>query len=117
MKNILASRRKKFPRKLPNCGSVFLSNPKMYDVVGPPGFAIEQAGLKGLREGNAQISPLHANFIVNLGGAKSRDVLFLIARARNDVFKRTGFKMDCEVRYVTKDGDIMQAHEYTDKAI
>lgn len=113
MHEILASRRKKFPRKLPNCGSVFLSNPKMYDVIGPPGFAIEKVGLKGKRRGNAQISELHANFIVNLGGAKSVDVLYLINLAREEVKKQTGFSMDCEVRYVSPEGQLMQAHEYT----
>lgn len=56
---ILVERRKKFPRKYPNCGSVFLSNPKMYPIVGPPGKAIEDAGLKGKQRGKAQISPLH----------------------------------------------------------
>jgi UDP-N-acetylmuramate dehydrogenase len=114
MRKILSSRRKKFPRKLPNCGSVFLSNPAMYDVVGPPGFAIEKAGLKGIRKGNAQLSPLHANFIVNLGGASSEDVLYLIALARNTVKEQTGFSMDCEVRYIRPNGEMMQAHTYTD---
>jgi UDP-N-acetylmuramate dehydrogenase len=115
MRKILASRRKKFPRKLPNCGSVFLSDPKMYDVIGPPGFAIEKVGLKGTQQGMAQISPLHANFIVNLGGASSDDVLFLIALARSEVFKNTQFLMDCEARYVSPNGDIIQAHVKADK--
>tara|TARA_R110001583_G_scaffold107231_1_gene255790 strand:- start:3087 stop:4064 length:978 start_codon:yes stop_codon:yes gene_type:complete len=115
MRKILSSRRKKFPRKLPNCGSVFLSNPKMYDIIGPPGFAIEKVGLKGVRSGAAQISELHANFIVNLGGAKSEDVIYLIALARKAVYKETGFKMDCEVRYVAEDGIISQAHVIADK--
>ncbi|MDP5029949.1 UDP-N-acetylmuramate dehydrogenase [Paraglaciecola sp.] len=114
MRSILSSRRKKFPRKLPNCGSVFLSNPSMYDVVGPPGFAIEKAGLKGTKKGQAQISPLHANFIVNLGGASSEDIIYLIALARNTVFAQTGFKMDCEVRYVAPSGAVNQAHTIAD---
>lgn len=117
MRGILSSRRKKFPRKLPNCGSVFLSDPQMYDVVGPPGYAIEKAGLKGRRRGNAQLSPLHANFIVNLGGASSKDVLYLIALARNTVKAQTGFNMDCEVRYILPSGEIMQAHLFTDNMV
>jgi UDP-N-acetylmuramate dehydrogenase len=117
MRSILASRRKKFPRKLPNCGSVFLSNPSMYDIVGPPGLAIERAGLKGVRRGNAQISPLHANFIVNLGGASSADILYLIALARTTVYKQTGFLMDCEARYIDKNGDVAQAHVAADKLV
>lgn len=115
MRGILSSRRKKFPRKLPNCGSVFLSNPSMYDVIGPPGFAIEKAGLKGTKKGNAQISPLHANFIVNLGGASSSDIIYLIALARSTVFKQTGFLMDCEVRYVASNGVVSQAHVIADE--
>jgi UDP-N-acetylmuramate dehydrogenase len=110
MRKILTSRRKKFPRKQPNCGSVFISNPKMYDLIGPPGFAIEQVGLKGLRKGDAQISPLHANFIVNLGGASSTDILYLISLARKKVYENTNFLMDCEARYVYQSGEICQAH-------
>jgi UDP-N-acetylmuramate dehydrogenase len=109
--DIMASRRRKFPLKLPNCGSVFLSDPAMYATVGPPGHAIEQAGLKGLRAGQAQISPLHANFIVNLGGATARDILTLIGTARSTVFDRTGFWLNCEVRHVGPDGTLRPAHE------
>src|SRR5690606_33120726 len=58
---ILRSRRAKFPQKQPNCGSVFVSNPAMYADYGPPGKVIEACGLKGVVQGHAQISPLHAN--------------------------------------------------------
>jgi len=115
IKAILESRRKKFPRKLPNCGSVFLSDPAMYDQIGPPGFAIEKVGLKGLSKGHAQLSPIHANFIVNNGGAKSADVLYLIALARSKVFEDTKFIMDCEARYISPDGEIVQAHKIADE--
>ncbi|WP_312682860.1 UDP-N-acetylmuramate dehydrogenase [Stenotrophomonas chelatiphaga] len=111
MLRIMRDRRNKFPQKLPNCGSTFLSNPRMYEHVGPPGRAIEEAGLKGLTRGGAQISPLHANFIVNNGGATSADVLWLIANIRNRVFARTGYKMDCEVRHLSADGLLRPAHE------
>lgn len=107
---IMQSRRAKFPKNLPNCGSVFLSDPAMYATVGPPGRAIELAGLKGQRRGNAQISPLHANFIVNLGGARSADVLRLVHLARTNVHRRTGFWMDCEVRHVAPTGSVRPAH-------
>ena len=50
---------------------------------------------------------------MNLGGAKSVDVLYLINLAREEVKKQTGFSMDCEVRYVSPEGQLMQAHEYT----
>lgn len=108
---ILTDRNRKFPRKLPNCGSVFLSNPAMYDSVGPPGRAIEEAGLKGFRCGGAEISRQHANFIVNTGTASSNDVLALIALARRKVAERTGYLMDCEVRYLDPDDTFRMAHE------
>lgn len=114
MLDILAARRRKFPKNLPNCGSTFLSNPAMYAVVGAPGRAIEEAGLKGLAIGGAQISPLHANFIVNRGGATSDEVLALIAHIRGTVFARTGYRMDCEARFVTAEGEERPAHEFTD---
>lgn len=109
--DILAERRRKFPKALPNCGSVFLSDPAMYARIGPPGQAIEALGLKGLRCGGAEISPLHANFIVNRGGARSADVLALIATMRRAVLVATGYAMDCEVRHVASDGHIRPAHE------
>lgn len=113
--SILVERRKKFPRKYPNCGSVFLSNPAMYPIVGPPGKAIEDVGLKGVRKGNAQISPLHGNFIINLGDASSNDVLYLINQCRKTVERETSFVMDTEVRFLPEDAFLRPAHEITDK--
>jgi UDP-N-acetylmuramate dehydrogenase len=114
---ILSDRRRKFPKNLPNCGSVFLSNPDMYSIVGPPGAAIERAGLKGTRLGGAEISSLHANFIVNLGQAASSDVLGLVHLARTRVHDETGFWMDCEVRHVAPNGSIRPAHEAAAEAV
>lgn len=111
MIEIMSSRRKKFPLRLPNCGSVFLSNPMMYDTVGPPGRAIEEVGLRGHRIGDAQIAPGHGNFIVNVGQASSADVLALIRLIRQRVYDRTAFWMECEVRYVSPDGLVVPAHE------
>jgi UDP-N-acetylmuramate dehydrogenase len=82
----------------------------MYEVVGPPGKAIEESRLRGLRMGDAQIAPCHGNFIVNLGRASSRDVLALIRMIRQTVYDRTQYWMDCEVRYVTPEGAVIQAH-------
>lgn len=108
---ILASRRAKFPKVRANCGSVFVSDPKLYDLIGPPGLAIEKAGLKGLRSGDAQISPEHANFIVNNGAARSADVLKLIHSARDKVEALSGVAMDAEVRHVSPIGVMRPAHE------
>jgi UDP-N-acetylmuramate dehydrogenase len=107
----LRERRRKFPRKQPNCGSVFLSTSEMHASVGPPGKVIEDAGLKGTRIGKAEVSHQHANFIVNLGGATSVDVLNLIAHIRKVVHERIGFDLCCEVRYVCPTGDIIPAHQ------
>jgi len=112
MLDIMASRRKKFPLRLPNCGSVFLSDPAMYSIVGPPGKAIQETGLRGVRMGDAQIAPEHANFIVNLGRASSADVLSLIHLIRERVHARTDFWLRCEVRYLSPmSGEIVPAHE------
>lgn len=111
MLSILRDRRRKFPQKLPNCGSVFVSNPAMYADYGPPGAVIERCGLKGFARNQAQISPMHANFIVNNGGASANDVLYLIYLIRETVRKETGYLMPAEVRYVTPSGEIIPAHE------
>ena len=110
----LRTRRQKFPRKLPNCGSVFLSTSRMHATVGPPGKIIEDAGLKGTRIGQAEVSSQHANFIVNLGGASSKDVLALIRHIRQTIRRQIGFELDCEVRYVSPTGNIMPAHLQAD---
>jgi len=107
----LRERRRKFPRKVPNCGSVFLSTGAMHATVGPPGKIIEEAGLKGFRVGNAEVSRQHANFIVNRGGASAREVLDVIAHVRRTVQQRIGFELCCEVRHVSTAGEIRPAHQ------
>lgn len=110
MREILASRRNKFPSKLPNCGSVFVSNPAMYEQYGPPGKVIEESGLKGLKKGGAEISRMHANFIVNNNSATASDILFLIHKARVTVAETTGYKMDSEAIYINSNGEMTPAH-------
>jgi UDP-N-acetylmuramate dehydrogenase len=70
----------------------------------PPGDSagrlIDAAGLKGMRIGGAQISPKHANFIVNLGGASADDVLALMAEMRKRVFERFGIELEPEIRVI-----------------
>lgn len=108
MLEILRARSKKFPRKFPNCGSVFISNPAMYEKYGPPGEVIEECGLKGISKGGAQVSPNHANFIVNNGEASSDDILYLINLIRNEVYKRTGYLMKVEAKYISNNGAIQE---------
>jgi len=102
----LQSRRIKFPLKLPNCGSVFVSNPIMYEKLGPPGAIIESLNFKGMRIGDAQVSPEHANFIVNLGEATTQDILDLINKIYSSVYKEYNYKLKSEVRYVKPTGEI-----------
>ena len=114
MVEIMASRRRRFPRALPNCGSVFVSDPTLYATFGPPGSAIEITGLKGAREGDAMVSPQHANFIVNLGDASSANILALIQRVRDTVASRTGHLMRCEVRFMSSSGEVREVHDWLD---
>jgi len=106
---ILSERRLKFPRKQPNCGSVFKSNPSMYADFGSPGEIIERLGYKGMIIGGAMVSEQHANFIVNMGWATAQDVLTLVAKIINGVEKNTGYRMETEVRFVRNDGIITTA--------
>jgi len=64
------------------------------------GRLIEAAGLKGMRIGNAQISSLHANFFINLGGASALDVLTLIKLAKKNVFEKFGVELELEIELV-----------------
>ena len=112
MLSILADRGRKFPRKLPNCGSVFKSDPAMYSEIGPPGAAIERIGLKGYSIGAAQVSPSHANFIVNNGGASAKEVLALIHLVSTTVEKEMGYKMMPEVIYVSSNGVMHEIDKY-----
>lgn len=114
-RSILRFRREKFPKVRANCGSVFVSDPKLYDLIGPPGMAIERAGLKGKAIGGAQLSPDHANFIVNNGGARAADVLALLRIARDRVADLSGIRMDAEVRHLAPDGTLCPAHEVADR--
>ena len=88
-------RRSTQPLTLPNSGSVFVNPPGDF-----AGRLIEQAGLKGLVKGGAQISEKHANFIVNLGGARAAEVVELIATARRTVLGKTGVALVPEVKLV-----------------
>lgn len=104
MLDTLRERREKFPLNLPNCGSVFSNDSRLYESYGPPGMVIEQTGLKGLRVGDAEVSTRHANFIVNHGRASSANVFTLIEQVRRKVLERTGFLLRCEVCYASPDG-------------
>jgi len=91
-------RKTKQPWDLPSAGSVF-KNP----VQGPAGRFVEEAGLKGSRIGDAQVSEQHANFIVNRGKARARDILTLVEMIREKVFKEKGVWLETEIQVVGED--------------
>lgn len=78
-----------------NVGSIFKNPAGRYAAQ-----LIEQAGLKGTKRGNAQISPKHANFIVNCGGASSEDVKGLIFEIQDAVYKKFGVRLEPEIKIV-----------------
>lgn len=94
---LLKRRRERQPLRWPSAGCVF-KNPGGPFTVGQ---LIERAGLKGLRWGGAMISPIHANFIVNGGGATAMDILQLIDIAREKVYKEFRVELQLELAVVS----------------
>ena len=94
-KTYLQYRKKTQPLTLPNAGSIFKNPPN-----GSAGKLIEEAGLKGAQIGDAQVSPKHANFIVNVGKARATDVIRLIQKVRRTVLKNTGVTLQLELKVV-----------------
>jgi UDP-N-acetylmuramate dehydrogenase len=90
-----AQRRRTQPLDRPTFGSTFTNPPGDY-----AGRLIEAVGLKGHRVGNATWSDVHANFVVNLGGATARDVITLVKLARSRVQETFGIRLETEVRIV-----------------
>lgn len=88
-------RREKQPLNYPSAGSTF-KRPEGHFA----GALIEQAGLKGKRIGGAEVSELHAGFVINVGGATCRDVLDLIAYIQNEVYSQTGIHLETEVKFI-----------------
>ncbi len=96
------------PFNQPCCGSVF-RNPggaSWHREGGPrtAGQLIEAAGLKGFRVGGAEISPKHANYFVNTGGATAADIRVLIAHAQATVHEQFGATLETEVKLIRPDG-------------
>jgi UDP-N-acetylmuramate dehydrogenase len=91
----LGYRKRTQPLSQPNFGSVFQNPPGDH-----AGRLIEQVGLKGQIIGRAQISSLHGNWIVNLGGATARDVVALIELAQRRVREATGIELQPEVKRI-----------------
>jgi len=95
MKQMLERRKATQPLGLPSCGSV-LRNPEGDHAAR----LIEAAGLKGYRIGGAEVSPKHANFIINTGDATATDIEELIEHVRQTVIEQQGVELKHEVRIV-----------------
>jgi len=95
VKNYLRYRRDTQPLTLPSAGCVF-KNPANDSA----GRVVEAAGLKGVCVGDAQVSEKHGNFIVNQGRASAKDVLALIKKVRAEVARKTGVKLELELKLV-----------------
>lgn len=95
MQRRLVRRKKTQPLQFPNAGSCFRNPPG-----DKAGRLIEEIGAKGRRIGGAEVSPLHANFIVNRGGATASDVASLLAEIRREVAERFGVELELEVHFV-----------------
>ena len=93
MAELSRKRREKQPLEYPSAGSTF-KRPEGHFAAA----LIEQCGLKGLTVGGAQVSPKHAGFVVNTGGATCADVLALVARIRERVRQETGVELELEVK-------------------
>ncbi len=106
IKEYLKQRKEKQAIEYPSAGCVFknFTPHRICSGVGPKGFSagysIEQCGLKGKKINEAMISKKHANFIVNLGGAKARDVKKLINLCKEKVKDKFGIKLEEEIEYV-----------------
>lgn len=94
MEDYRERRRKSQPLEYPSAGSVF-KRPEGYFA----GKLIEDAGWKGRGVGGAQVSEKHAGFIVNRGGATARDVRCLVEEIREDVLKKFGVELECEIGF------------------
>lgn len=95
MDDLTAKRKAKQPLSYPSAGS-FFKRPEGYYA----GALIEQSGLKGFSVGDAQVSELHAGFIINKGEASASDVIALCKHVQDTVYEKFGVRLEPEVRIV-----------------
>lgn len=113
----IAYRKERHPLEYPNAGSIFKNVPFAYFSgrwkkellpvvkkdpfpVVPTAYLISEAGLKGATIGKAQVSPKHPNYIVNLGGAKAKDVLELITLVKKKIKQKYHIILEVEVQFL-----------------
>ena len=95
MKQYTQARKEKQPLELPSAGSAF-KRPEGFFA----GKLIEDCGLKGRRVGGAEVSTKHAGFIVNVGGAKAKDVLDLVDIIKTEVLQKFGVELEPEIKFI-----------------
>jgi len=95
VRELTSKRKESQPSGFPNSGSMFRNPPGDY-----AGRLIEAAGLKGKRIGQSQISQRHANFFVNLGGARAQEVRQLMELAQAEVRRQFGVDLVAEVKFL-----------------
>lgn len=83
------------PLNFPSIGSIFI-NPKGF----PAWKLIERCGLRGKKIGNVKISEKHANFIVNLGNGRAKDVIKLVNLIKNKIKNKFGITLEEEIQYL-----------------
>ncbi|MFA4043736.1 MAG: hypothetical protein HZRFUVUK_000514 [Candidatus Fervidibacterota bacterium] len=98
IEKLLEQRRMTQPINMPSAGCIFKNPPNEC-----AGKLIEMAGLKGLKHGGAQVSPIHANFVVNAGNATAKDVIELTELMRKVVFEKFGVTLEYEVQIMGED--------------
>ena len=91
----LTARKTKQPLEYPSSGSTFKRPEGAYASK-----LIEDCGLKGLTVGGAQVSEKHSGFVINKGGATCEDILNLIAVVKQEVYDKTGFILEEEVKII-----------------
>ncbi len=95
IKELESKRWNKQPMEMPSAGSIFKRPENHY-----AGALIEEAGLKGTRIGDAQVSPKHAGFIVNLGNATAQDIKQLIEHIQQEVYDYSGIQLETEPKFI-----------------
>ena len=95
MEDYMSRRREKQPLEYGSAGSTFKRPVGNYASA-----LVDQCGLKGLSVGGAEVSQKHAGFIINRGGATAADVQELIAEVQRIVREKTGYTLECEIKYI-----------------
>ena len=95
MEDYMSRRREKQPLEYGSAGSTFKRPVGNYASA-----LVDQCGLKGLSVGGAEVSRKHAGFIINRGGATAADVRELIAEVQHIVREKTGYTLECEIKYI-----------------